>query len=92
MLYVYCRQSRGLPAEAWAPYKDGGQLETESEYAAMLTAEQVLSRLNQMRKDYEPDEEEYQALHHAMLFCSYQMALFQKYLQEAAGRDNEEDS
>jgi hypothetical protein len=50
----------------------------------MLTAEQILARLNQMRKDYEPDEEEYQTLHHTMLFCSYQMELLKKYLQEAA--------
>jgi hypothetical protein len=56
----------------------------------MLSAEQLLARLNQMRKDYEPDEEEFQALHHAMLFCSYQMELLKKYLKEASGRQAEE--
>jgi hypothetical protein len=52
----------------------------------MLTAEQLLAKLYELRKDYqddEPDNEEYQALHHAFLFISYQMEAFKKYVQEA---------
>jgi hypothetical protein len=57
----------------------------------MLTPEQVLSRLNELRKDYQddddPDNEHYQALHHAFLFLSYQMEAFKRYMQEAAARE-----
>ena len=51
----------------------------------MLTAEQVLAKLYEMRKDYSDDPEDlnYLALHHAFLFASYQMEAFRKYLQEA---------
>ena len=54
----------------------------------MLTPEQILSRLNELRKDYEdeddPENETYQALHHAFLFLSYQLEAFRKYVAEAA--------
>ena len=57
----------------------------------MLTAEQLLSKLNELRKDYQddddPDNEHYQALHHAFLFLSYQMDAFKKYVAEAAARE-----
>jgi hypothetical protein len=57
---------------------------------AMLTPEQVLARLNELRKEYEdeddPDNEHFQALHHAFLFLSYQLDAFKKYLAEAAAR------
>jgi len=57
----------------------------------MLTAEQILSRLNELRKDYQDedntDDEHYQALHHAFLFISYQMEAFKRYVQEAAARE-----
>lgn len=57
----------------------------------MLTPEQILSRLNELRKDYQdeddPDNEHYQALHHAFLFISYQMEAFKRYVQEAATRE-----
>jgi hypothetical protein len=56
----------------------------------MLTAEQVLAKLYEMRKDYSDDPEDlnYLALHHAFLFCSYQMEAFRKYLQEAQKTGN----
>ena len=57
----------------------------------MLTPEQILSRLNELRKEYQddddPDNEHYQALHHAFLFLSYQMEAFKKYVQEAAAKE-----
>jgi len=57
----------------------------------MLSPEQILSRLNELRKDYQdeddPDNEHYQALHHAFLFISYQMEAFKRYVQEAAARE-----
>ena len=51
-----------------------------------MTVEQVIARLNQMRKDFDDDKEseEYQALTHALLFVSYNMAAFKQYLQEAS--------
>jgi hypothetical protein len=53
----------------------------------MLTADQVLAKLYELRKDYQddddPDNEHYQALHHAFLFLSYNLDAFRKYLQEA---------
>ena len=50
-----------------------------------MTPEQVLARLNALRKDYEddPDSEEYQALTHALVFASLQMAAFKQYLADA---------
>jgi hypothetical protein len=52
----------------------------------MLTAEQILSKLNELRKDYQDDDDptnpEYLALHHAFLFLSYQMEAFKKYVAE----------
>lgn len=50
-----------------------------------MTPEQVIARLNQLRKDYDDDkeDEDYQALTHALLFISYQMAAFKQYMQEA---------
>ena len=53
----------------------------------MPTVEQLLSRLNELRKDYQddddPDNPEFLALHHAFLFISYNMEAFKKYVQEA---------
>jgi hypothetical protein len=51
----------------------------------MVTVEQVLARLNALRQEYSDDREDetYQALHHAFLFISYQMAAFKQYVQEA---------
>jgi hypothetical protein len=58
---------------------------------AMLTAEQILARLYELRKDYQDDEEDehYQALHHAFLFLSYQMEAFKKYVREAAEKEKQ---
>jgi hypothetical protein len=53
----------------------------------MPTVEQLLSKLNELRKDYQddddPDNLEYLALHHAFLFISYNMEAFKKYVLEA---------
>ena len=50
-----------------------------------MTPEQVLARLNQLRKEFEddPEDENYQAVTHALLFISYQMSTFKQYLAEA---------
>ncbi len=52
----------------------------------MLTVEQILAKLNELRKDAkdddDPDNEEHLALHHAFLFISYNMEAFKKYVQE----------
>lgn len=52
----------------------------------MLTAEQLLDKINKLRKDYsdDPEDETYLALHHALLFMSYKVALLKDYLQEAS--------
>lgn len=57
----------------------------------MLTAEQLLDQINKLRKDYadEPDEPTYQALHHTLLFMSYQIGLLKEYLKEAASRKSD---
>ena len=53
----------------------------------MATAEQLMAKIYELRKDYQddddPDNEHYQALHHAFLFLSYNLEAFRKYLQEA---------
>ncbi len=58
----------------------------------MLTAEQILSKLNELRKDYQdeddPQEPNFLALHHAFLFISYNMEAFKRYVQEAQKADN----
>jgi hypothetical protein len=55
----------------------------------MLTAEQLLDKINKLRKDYadDPEDETYQALQHAFLFMSYQIGSLKEYLAEAARRD-----
>lgn len=55
----------------------------------MLSAEQLLERINHLRKDYadDPDDPTYQALHHTFLFLSYQVGLLKEYLREANERD-----
>lgn len=51
----------------------------------MLTAEQLLDKINKLRKDYDdnPQDETYQALHHAFLFMSYQIGMLKEYLKNA---------
>ena len=52
----------------------------------MLSAEQLLDKINKLRKDYADDAEDetYQALHHAFLFMSYNVGQLKQYLQDAA--------
>lgn len=54
-----------------------------------MTPENVIARLNQLRKDYDDDKEseDYLALTHALLFISYQMSAFKQYMAEAKQRD-----
>lgn len=56
----------------------------------VLTPEQLLAKLYELRKDYQDDEEDehYQALHHAFLFISYQMEAFKQYVREAAAKES----
>ncbi|MCC5822448.1 MAG: hypothetical protein LAT64_06915 [Phycisphaerales bacterium] len=51
-----------------------------------MKAETMLAELNRLRKDLDedPTDIEWLALHHAFCFISYQMADFQKYLNEQA--------
>ncbi|VTU02030.1 unnamed protein product [Gemmataceae bacterium] len=52
----------------------------------MMTADQLLARLYALRKDYadDPEDETYQALHHAFMFVSYNMAGFKEYVKKEA--------
>jgi hypothetical protein len=54
-----------------------------------MTPEQVLARLNTLRKDYDDDKEDpdYLALTHALLFLSYQMNAFKQYMAEAGKKE-----
>lgn len=56
-----------------------------------LTADQLLARLYALRKDYadDPEDETYQALHHAFLFISYNMAGFKEYVKREAEKADE---
>lgn len=49
----------------------------------MMTADQILAKLYALRKDYadDPEDEMYQAIHHAFLFISYKMADFREYVK-----------
>ncbi len=61
----------------------------------MPTAEQLLAKLYELRKEYQdddPDNLEYLALHHAFLFLSYNMEGFKKYVQEAAAKAGAKES
>ncbi|MCS7021953.1 MAG: hypothetical protein NZ703_01155 [Gemmataceae bacterium] len=55
----------------------------------MLNADQLLARLYALRKEYadDPEDETYQALHHAFMFISYHMAQFKEYVQEQAAKE-----
>jgi hypothetical protein len=57
----------------------------------MLNADQLLAKLYALRKDYADDEEDetYQALHHAFLFISYNMAAFKEYVAKEAAKEKE---
>ena len=54
-----------------------------------MKVEPILAKLNELRKEAEgdPNDLEWQALHHAFCFISYKMSDFQKDLDEVeAGR------
>jgi hypothetical protein len=59
----------------------------------MLNADQLLARLYALRKDYadDPEDEDYQALHHAFLFISYNMSEFRAYLEEQQRKEAKEE-
>ena len=59
----------------------------------MLNADQILARLYALRKDYadDPEDETYQALHHAFLFISYNMASFKEYVRGEAEKAGQTD-
>jgi hypothetical protein len=62
----------------------------------MFTPDQLLARLYALRKDYSDDPEDgtYQALHHAFMFISYNMASFKKHVedeQEKEARQKDSD-
>ena len=50
----------------------------------MPTADQLLARLYALRKDYadDPEDETFQAIHHAFLFVSYNMSAFRDYVRD----------
>lgn len=54
----------------------------------MLNADQLLARLYALRKEYadDPEDETYQALHHAFMFISYHMSQFKEYVQQQGAR------
>lgn len=58
----------------------------------MPNADQLLARLYALRKDYsdDPDDETYQALHHAFLFISYNIGTFKKYIEEQNAKSGDE--
>lgn len=50
-----------------------------------MNADQLLAKLYALRKDYadDPEDETYQALHHAFLFISYNIGAFKEYVAKA---------
>lgn len=58
-----------------------------------MTAEQLLDKINKLRKDYDddPDDPTFQALHHSFLFMSYQIGMLKEYLKNAAEMESGTD-
>jgi hypothetical protein len=58
----------------------------------VLNADQLLARLYALRKDYadDPEDETYQALHHAFMFISYNMTAFKEYVKKEAEKPEKE--
>jgi hypothetical protein len=58
----------------------------------VLNADQLLARLYALRKDYadDPEDETYQALHHAFMFISYNMGAFKDYVKKEAEKQDKE--
>ena len=59
----------------------------------MMNADQMLAKLYALRKDYadDPEDEMYQALHHAFLFISYNMGAFKEYVKKEAEKKEAEE-
>ncbi|QDU62047.1 hypothetical protein Pan216_29130 [Planctomycetes bacterium Pan216] len=59
----------------------------------MISAEEVLAKLFELRKEYNDDPEDpmYQALHHACLFISYKIGDFKDYLAEAELQEEDDE-
>jgi hypothetical protein len=59
----------------------------------MPTADQLLAKLYALRKDYadDPEDETYQAIHHAFMFISYNMSEFRAYLEEEQKKAEKEE-
>ncbi|HKB04019.1 MAG TPA: hypothetical protein VKD90_17485 [Gemmataceae bacterium] len=57
----------------------------------MPTADQMLARLYALRKDYadDPEDETYQALHHAFMFLSYRMNEFKEYVEAESKKEGQ---
>ena len=58
----------------------------------MLSAEQLLDKINVLRKDYadDPEDPTYQALQHTLLFLSYNVGLLKEYLRNAAEQEQKD--
>jgi len=61
---------------------------------ASLSADQLLARLYALRKDYadDPEDETFQAIHHAFMFISYNMSEFRAYVEDDQKKRSESDS
>ena len=57
-----------------------------------MNADQLLAKLYALRKDYadDPEDETYQALHHAFLYISYTMGGFKEYVKKESAKDSPE--
>jgi hypothetical protein len=55
----------------------------------MKTPEQLLAKLYELRKDYQDNDPtpEYEALHHAFMFISYNMEAFKRYVREESDKE-----
>lgn len=55
----------------------------------MKTPEQLLAKLYELRKDFQDDDPnpEYEALHHAFMFISYNMDAFKRYVRGEAEKE-----
>ncbi len=58
----------------------------------MPNADQMLAALYALRKDYadDPEDDTYQALHHAFLFISYNVGAFKEYVRKEAEKAGQE--
>ncbi|CAN5441649.1 hypothetical protein BH11PLA2_BH11PLA2_24440 [soil metagenome] len=56
-----------------------------------MNADQLLAKLNDLRKDYadDPEDETAQAIYHMFMFVSYHMAAFREYVKAEAEKTKE---